>query len=101
MTMKGWAIPSYPNGVFNIMAVLRNLVQDELDELNRLRAENAVLKRRTALTMKVGQKGGLSIYGMGRFPITAYKQQWERILDNADEIREFIKTHEAALAVKA
>ena len=83
------------------MAVLRNLVQDELDELNRLRAENALLKQRTALTMKVGQAGGVSVYGMGRFPVTLYKSQWEKLLDNADEIRGFIKANEDRLAVKA
>ena len=82
------------------MAVLRNLVQDEKDELERLRRENAILKQRTALTMKIGQKGGLSVYGMGRFPVTLYKSQWEKLLDNAEEVRSFIKAHEADLAVK-
>ncbi len=83
------------------MAVLRNLVQDELDELNRLRAENAALKARTVLTMKVGNAGGVSVYGMGRFPVTLYKSQWEKLLENADEIRNFIEANKDRLAVKA
>ena len=83
------------------MAILRNLVQDDIDELNRLRAENALLKKKTALTMKVGNAGGVSVYGMGRFPVTLYKSQWEKLLDNADDIRAFIKLHDSELAVKA
>jgi hypothetical protein len=83
------------------MAILRNLVQDNLDELNRLRAENAQLKKKTNLTMKVGNAGGVSVYGMGRFPVTLYKSQWEKLLENADDIRAFIKLHDSELAVKA
>jgi hypothetical protein len=83
------------------MTILRNLVQDDLDELNRLRAENAQLKKKTNLTMKVGNAGGVSVYGMGRFPVTLYKSQWEKLLDNADDIRAFIKLHDSELAVKA
>ncbi len=83
------------------MAILRNLVQDEADELARLRAENAALKARTVLTMKVGQAGGVSVYGMGRFPVTLYMSQWEKLLDNADEIRNFIAANKDRLAVKA
>lgn len=83
------------------MAILRNLVQDDLDELNRLRAENALLKQRTVLTMKVTEKGGISVYGMGRFPVTLYRSQWEKIIDNIEDLKTFIKANEDRLATKA
>ncbi len=71
-------------------------------ELERLRAENESLKRRSerGLSLKVGQKGGLSVYGLGRFPVTLYKEQWIRLLDLADDIRAFIRDHEAELKTK-
>jgi hypothetical protein len=72
-------------------------------ELERLRAENAALKSRgsRAVSLKVSEKGGVSVYGLGRFPVTLYKEQWARLLDMADEIRGFIREHEAELKAKA
>ena len=73
---------------------------DELkDELERLRKENAALKKGAArgVSMKVSEKGGLSVYGMGRFPVTLYKEQWLKLLDLSDEIRAFIRAHEGEL----
>ena len=72
-------------------------------EVERLRAENESLKRGSerGLSLKVGQKGGLSVYGLGRFPVTLYKEQWLRLLDLADDIRAFIREHEAELKTKA
>ena len=57
-------------------------------ELERLRAENAKLKNKGAggLSLKVSEKGAVSLYGMGRFPVTLYKEQWLRILASASEI---------------
>ncbi len=71
-------------------------------ELERLRAENASLQRRGAagVSLKVSEKGGVSVYGLGRFPITLYKEQWVRLLDMADEIRSFITEHQARLKSK-
>ena len=71
-------------------------------ELAKLRAENAALKKSNAkgLTMKVSAKGALSIYGMGRFPVTLYKEQWIKLLDMSQEIRDFISANESALSVK-
>ena len=68
-------------------------------ELERLKAENAALKTRASgpLTLKVSQKGAVSVYGMGRFPVTLYKEQWERLLDMADDIRAFIEQNAAKL----
>jgi hypothetical protein len=53
------------------------------------------------LAMKVSEKGGVSVYGLGHFPCTLYKEQWIRILNAADEIRAFIADHEAELKTKA
>jgi hypothetical protein len=71
-------------------------------ELERLRKENAALKKgaATGVTMKVSEKGGLSIYGMGRFPVTLYKEQWVKLLDMSDEIRAFIAANDARLKTK-
>ena len=76
--------------------------EDLKAELERLRNENAALKKgaATGITMKVSEKGGLSVYGMGRFPITLYKEQWLKLLDMSDAIRAFIAANEATLKVK-
>ena len=75
---------------------------DVKKDLERLRNENAALKKgaATGITMKVSEKGGLSVYGMGRFPITLYKEQWLKLLDMSDAIRAFIAANEATLKVK-
>jgi hypothetical protein len=67
-------------------------------ELERLRAENEALKKPTArgqMSMKVSEKGALSVYGLGRFPVTLYREQWEKLLGLADDIRTFIQTHDS------
>ena len=71
-------------------------------ELERLRAENEALKRRATkgVTLKVSEKGGVSVYGLGRFPVTLYKEQWAKLLDMADDIRAFIAAHETELKTK-
>lgn len=71
-------------------------------ELERLRAENAALKTRSAkgASLKVSEKGGVSVYGLGRFPVTLYKEQWLKLLDMTDDIREFISAHESELKAK-
>ncbi|MFM9971788.1 MAG: hypothetical protein ACKVQK_25690 [Burkholderiales bacterium] len=76
--------------------------EDLKQELERLRNENAALKKgaSTGITMKVSEKGGLSVYGMGRFPVTLYKEQWLKLLDMSNDIRAFIKANEAALKTK-
>ena len=75
---------------------------DVQSELERLRAENEALKRRQqrGVTLKVSEKGGVSVYGLGRFPVTLYKEQWTKLLDMADEIRAFIRENEGRLKVK-
>jgi hypothetical protein len=70
-------------------------------ELDRLRAENEALKRpRGQTSLKVSEKGALSVYGLGRFPVTLYREQWEKLLGMADDIRQFIKDNDAALKKK-
>ncbi|MFM9886108.1 MAG: hypothetical protein ACKVQT_24035 [Burkholderiales bacterium] len=76
--------------------------EDLKAELERLREENASLKKGAAkgVSMKVSEKGGLSVYGMGRFPITLYKEQWLKLLDMSEEIRSFITANNAQLKTK-
>ena len=71
-------------------------------EVERLKAENEALKARTSrgVSMKVSEKGAVSVYGLGRFPVTLYKEQWTKLLDMAGDIRAFIKEHEGALKAK-
>ena len=71
-------------------------------EIERLRAENESLKKpaRGQLSLKVSEKGALSVYGMGRFPVTLYREQWEKLLSMADQIREFIAQNDEALKKK-
>jgi hypothetical protein len=76
--------------------------QEMQAELERLRAENAQLKNKDkgGITLKVSEKGAVSLYGMGRFPVTLYKEQWLRILGNAPEIESFIRDNESRLKSK-
>jgi hypothetical protein len=78
------------------------VTEDMQSELERLRAENESLKKagRGKLAMKVSEKGALSVYGMGRFPVTLYKEQWLRLLTMADEIKAFIAANDASLKTK-
>ena len=71
-------------------------------ELERLRQENAALKKgaSTGLRMKVSEKGALSIYGMGRFPVTLYKEQWAKLLATAEQIKKFIEENDHRLKKK-
>ena len=72
-------------------------------ELARLQAENAALKSRGSrgVSLRVSEKGGVSVYGLGRFPVTLYKEQWKKLLDMSDEIRAVLREHDAELKAKA
>ena len=76
--------------------------EDMKAELERLRAENESLKQRgsRATGMKVSEKGALSVYGLGRFPVTLYQEQWTKLLDMADDIKTFIAQNQGALKKK-
>ena len=70
-------------------------------ELERLRAENAALKSRaTSEIIRVSDKGGVSVYGLGRFPVTLYREQWEKLLGMTDSIRQFIVDNDGQLKKK-
>jgi hypothetical protein len=74
--------------------------EEELkSEIERLRAENESLRKSSTkgLSLRVSEKGALSVYGLGRFPVTLYKEQWLRVLDMSDDIREFIRQNDAQL----
>lgn len=76
--------------------------EDLKAELERVKAENERLKsqRSRSVSLKVSEKGGVSVYGLGRFPVTLYKEQWTTLLTMVDEIRAFIKEHDAELKAK-
>ena len=76
--------------------------EDLKAELERLRAENASLKDKSQrpVYLKVSEKGGLSLYGLGRFPVTLYKEQWAKLIGMADEIRAFLREHDHELKAK-
>jgi hypothetical protein len=76
--------------------------EDVQQELARLRAENEALrkKRNTATSMKVSEKGAVSVYGLGRFPVTLYQEQWLKLLLMAEDIKTFIEDNKGHLKVK-
>lgn len=78
--------------------------EDMKAELDRLRAENEALKNKSpgkgTLSMKVSEKGALSIYGMGRFPVTLYKEQWLKLLGITEDIKKFIAENDERLKTK-
>ena len=82
------------------MAVLQNLEQANA-MIAALQAKLAEANKPKAITMKVSEKGAISLYGLGRFPITLYRGQMERLLDHAPVIRAFIETNAALLSVKS
>ena len=71
-------------------------------EIERLRKENEALKRPTRgqISLRVSEKGALSVYGLGRFPVTLYREQWEKLLGIADEITNFIRQNDHSLKKK-
>lgn len=80
------------------------MAEDLKAEIERLRAENEELKNkkpsRGTLSMKVSEKGALSVYGMGRFPVTLYKEQWLKLLGISEEIKKFIEENDSRLKTK-
>jgi hypothetical protein len=77
--------------------------EDELRaQLEQLKKENESLKARTSkgISLKVSEKGAVSVYGMGRFPVTLYKEQWLKLLDMSDDLRRFIQENDSKLKAK-
>jgi hypothetical protein len=77
--------------------------EDLRAEVARLKEENDRLKDRQGrgMSLKVSEKGALSVYGLGRFPVTLYKEQWQKLLAMTDEIRAFLKENDARLKSKS
>ena len=92
------------HGVIKSRSEKENAMSDDdmEAEFERLRRENEALKKGSSegARMKVSEKGGVSVYGMGRFPVTLYKEQWLKLLNMSDEIRAFIAENEARLKAK-
>lgn len=87
------------------MTVLNTMASEEelQAEIAKLRAENEALKKPVArgqMSLKVSEKGALSVYGLGRFPVTLYREQWEKLLGMADQIRQFIQDNDSQLKKK-
>jgi hypothetical protein len=77
--------------------------QDAVSELERLRAENERLKQRMkdrGISFRVSEKGAVSVYGLGRFPVTLYQEQWDKLLGHAEELRQFIEENRSSLKKK-
>jgi hypothetical protein len=76
--------------------------EDLKAQLAALQAENQLLKQKknTSISMKVSEKGAVSVYGLGRFPVTLYQEQWVKLLSLSDEIKSFIDDNRTQLKVK-
>jgi regulator of replication initiation timing len=76
--------------------------EDLRAEMERLRIENEALKAKLSrpTTIKVSEKGAVSVYGLGRFPVTLYKEQWVKLLAMADDIKRFIAENDSRLRVR-
>jgi len=79
--------------------------EDVTAELERLKRENEALREQSKakpgqISLKVSAKGAVSVYGLGRFPVTLYQEQWLKLLDRSDEIRDFIRLNEGQLKKK-
>jgi len=78
------------------------MTEEEKAEFERLKAENEKLRQsqQKGLHLKVSQKGAVSLYGLGRFPVTLYKEQWEKVLDFSEDIKSFIERNSSQLKTK-
>jgi len=79
--------------------------EDEIRrELERLQAENERLKQQRTkaggVSFRVSEKGAVSVYGLGRFPVTLYQEQWDKLLGHVEELRQFIEENRARLKKK-
>lgn len=76
-----------------------DLSADERAELEALRKEKGKAAKK-GLYLQVSQKGAVSLYGMGRFPVTLYKEQWQKVIAHMEVIQQFIADHESELKTK-
>jgi hypothetical protein len=68
--------------------------------LAELEKQAETKKRSGVLEFRVGEKGGVSVYGLGRFPVTLYYEQWKRLLDVADDLKNFLEENKGKLKLK-
>jgi hypothetical protein len=91
-------------GSFSVPWDLKTMPSEEdlKAEIERLRVENEALKRpvRGQISLRVSAKGALSVYGLGRFPVTLYREQWDKLLERAADIRQFIQDNDHLLKKK-
>jgi hypothetical protein len=90
-------------GAVNVVAKGNEMADEDLQaQIDRLKAENEALKqkRSSAVSLKVSEKGAVSVYGLGRFPVTLYQEQWKKLLALSDEIKAFIEENHSKLKVK-
>jgi len=95
--------PGSARAAKSVVSIKSMASDDELKaEIERLRAENESLKKpsRGQMSLKVSEKGALSVYGLGRFPVTLYREQWEKLLGMATDIQSFIQENDARLKKK-
>ena len=94
--------PHYAQAHADVMESKKGTPEEMQAELDKLRAENASLKKTSSkgLSMKVSEKGALSVYGLGRFPVTLYKEQWVKLLGLAEDIKVFIQANDSSLKTK-
>ncbi|MGH9501200.1 MAG: hypothetical protein ACRD3L_18830 [Terriglobales bacterium] len=77
------------------------MAEPTYEELKARLAELEKSPRRTgSLEFRVGEKGGVSVYGLGRFPVTLYYEQWQRLLDASEKLREFLEENKSKLKLK-
>lgn len=76
------------------------VIETPEQEIARLRAENSRLKNKASNGMRVSSKGAMSLYGLGRFPVTLYKSQWQELIKSIPEIVEFLAQHDHELKSK-
>jgi hypothetical protein len=95
-----------PSNLYYGFTIILNLSRSFMSEptYEELKARLAELEkqpRRTgSLEFRVSEKGGVSIYGLGRFPVTLYYEQWKRLLDVAEKLSEFLEENKAKLKLK-
>jgi hypothetical protein len=94
---------TFNHGVKQMARILTSENEGLVARIAELEAQLAAAKANGSrrVTMKVSEKGALSVYGLGRFPVSLYASTWERLLDMADDIRAFIKANEGKLATKS
>ena len=81
---------------------MSELTNTEREELEQLRKQKAIheSQAKKGISFKVSEKGGVSVYGLGRFPVTLYREQWEKLLGMSDQIRDFIRQNDTLLKKK-